>query len=408
MRPVLFEIPLPSWPLPAGPVLLLVALVALVAAGVGYRRRATDLVTLGLLGAAASAAGAAFFWGRSFTPSSLPVMSYGAMLALSLAAGWVLTLRLAERAGLERDVSAHAYVVAALSGMVGARLLYVLTNPGEFQSPLGVLGFGAGGLVAYGGFVGGFAGSFFALRRLRVPFLVWADAAVPSVALGLGLTRIGCYLYGCDFGRPLASGAPLARLGSFPHWGEGSLAGSGSPAFVEHVVRRGLSPLASESLPVHPTQLYEALLGLALFGLALVSFPKRRRHGATFAWLALAYGSGRFVIEFFRDDPERGHFGPLAPGLLWVALGFALVGLSVGLGLLERVGRAQIVPALLLAGGALVATLLARSTAFAAEAHIALSTSQWLGLGTALAAGVALRRLTPKTAETAVTPGEVA
>ncbi len=281
MRPVLFEIPLPSGSFPAGLALVLLSLVAFAVAGVGYRRRATDLVTLGLLGAVASAVGAVLTWGRTFTTSSLPVMSYGALLALSLAFGWVLTLRLAERAGLERDASAHAYVVAAVSGIVGARLLYVATNPGEFQSPLAALGVGAGGLVAYGGFVGGFAGSLVALRRLRVPFLVWADAAVPSVALGLGLTRLGCYLYGCDFGRPLPGGALVARLGTFPRWAEGSLAGSGSPAFVEHVVHRGLSPLASESLPVHPTQLYEALLGLALFGLALASFSKRRRHGAT-------------------------------------------------------------------------------------------------------------------------------
>ncbi len=116
------------------------------------------------------------------------------------------------------------------------------------------------------------------------------------------------------------------------------------------------------------------------------------------------------MIEFFRDDPERGHFGPLAPGLVWVGLGFAAIALAValGLGLFERLGRAVIVPALLLAGGALVATLLARGTAFAGEANIALSTSQWIGLATALAAGVALRRLTPQPAETAVTPGEVA
>ncbi len=394
MRPVLFEIPLPHWSVPAGPALVLLSLVALLVAGLGYRRRAADLSTLGLLGAVASLAGAFLYWGRSFTPSSLPVMSYGALLALSLALGWTLTQRLAERAGIERDASAHAYVVAAVSGIVGARLLYVVTNLGEFQSPLAAVGVGAGGLVAYGGFLGGFAGAFFSLRRLRVPFSVWADAAVPSVALGLGLTRLGCYLYGCDFGRPLSGGALLAGLGTFPRWAEGSLAGSGSPAFVEHVVRHGLSPLATESLPVHPTQLYEALLGIALFALALTGFSKRRRHGELFAWLALAYGAGRFVIEFFRDDPERGHFGPHAPGLVWAGVGFAAVALAIGVARIERFGRAGVVPALLLASGALLATFGARASAFANEASIALSTSQWIGLVTCLAAGVALRRLT--------------
>jgi phosphatidylglycerol:prolipoprotein diacylglycerol transferase len=401
MRPVLFEIPLPPWRLPVGPALVALALAALAVAGFGYRRRAVDLATLGLLGAAASLAFAFLHWGRTFTPSSLPVMSYGALLATSLALGWVLTQRLAGRSGIERDASAHAYVVAAIGGIVGARLLYVVTNPEELRDPIAALGVGAGGLVAYGGFVGGFLGSLFALRRLRVPFLPWADAAAPSVALGLGLTRLGCYLYGCDFGRPLASETPLARLGTFPRWADGSLAGSGSPAFVEHVVRRGLSPLASESLPVHPTQLYEASLGLVLFALSLALFSRRRRYGELFGWLALAYGAGRFVIEFFRDDPERGHFGPLAPGLVWAGIGFAIIALSLGLALIPRFERGAAIPVIALAASALLLTWLARATAFANETNIALSTSQWLGLATGLAAGVALRRL-PERAERAV------
>ncbi len=410
MRPVLFEIPLPSWPLPAGPVLLLVALVALVAAGVGYRRRATDLVTLGLLGAAASAAGAAFFWGRSFTPSSLPVMSYGAMLALSLAAGWVLTLRLAERAGLERDVSAHAYVVAALSGMVGARLLYVLTNPGEFRSPLGVLGFGAGGSSRTAGSFG---------RRLRGVVLRAPPPA--SAVLGLGGRRRA------ERGaraRPDPHRLLPLRLRLRPPAGEWARRWLGSA--VSHTGAKARSRAAARPpssstwcgvgsprsrpsrSPFTSTQLYEALLGLALFGLAPVSFPKRRRHGATFAWLALAYGSGRFVIEFFRDDPERGHFGPLALALLWVALGFALVGLSVGLGLLERVGASSD-----RAGAA------ARRRS--AGRDLARSLHRVRGRGAHRAVDVAVARpgygprgrrcaaaAHPKTAETAVTPGEVA
>lgn len=406
MRPVLFEIPLPRWALPVGPSLGVLALLALLVGFVGYRRRAADLLVLGGFGAVASLVGAVSLWGQTFTPGSIPIMSYGALLALSLGVGWGLTLRLAERAGLERDASAHAYVMAAVSGIVGARLLYVVTNPGEFRGLDGVLAFGEGGLVAYGGFLGGAVGALFSLRRLGVPFWVWADAAAPSVALGLGLTRLGCYLYGCDYGRPLSSDSVLARLGTFPRWAEGELAGSGAPAFVEQVVSRGLSPLATESLPVHPTQLYEALFGVVLFGAALFGYSRRRRHGELFLWLGLSYGAGRFVLEFFRDDPERGHFGPVAPGMVWVGLGFALIAAAVALGLFERLSRRAFVGLGLLLAAAFGAAWLARSSAFASERAIALSTSQWLGLATALAAGAMLRRLGP-TQTTKNTPPSV-
>src|SRR5690349_21437431 len=152
--------------------------------------------------------------------TSIPIHSYGVMLGLSLVVGWYLTLGLAERDGLPKEIMANNYVVTAVAAVVGSRILYILTNLNEFDSFRAMLDVRKGGLVAYGGFLGGFVGSLFFLRRYKLPLLPWADVAVPSLASGLMITRIGCYLFGCDFGQPLSSTAPawLQKLGTFPRW----------------------------------------------------------------------------------------------------------------------------------------------------------------------------------------------
>src|SRR6185436_20397016 len=99
--------------------------------------------------------------------------------------------------------------------IVGSRLLYILTNLGEFQSLSKWFEIRSGGLVAYGGFIGGFLGSWAYLRWKKIPLLPWADLVAPVLGTGLMFTRIGCYLYGCDYGRLLPDDAPgwLKKLG---------------------------------------------------------------------------------------------------------------------------------------------------------------------------------------------------
>ena len=249
----------------------------------------------------------------------VPIYSYGVMLGCSLLAAWGLVMRLGARAeNLDPERMANAFLATAVAAIVGARGLYVLTNPEEFTHPGQWLALRSGGLVAYGGFLGGFVGSWIYLRRQKISLLAWADVVAPSLGLGLGLTRIGCYLFGCDFGRPLGEGAPawLKAAGTFPRRADG-----GSPAWAHHVARYDLAPGAEASLPVHPTQLYESLVGFLLFGLALVLWRRRRFRGQIILALTLAYGVWRFFIEYLRDDPERGfYFGFSTSQLISLAL----------------------------------------------------------------------------------------
>ena len=238
---------------------------------------------------------------------SQPIYAYGVLLGLSLLVGWQMTLLLGRQAGLGAALLSDVYLLAAVAGVAGARVLYILVNHSEFTSAWQWLDLRNGGLAAYGGFVTGFAAAAIYLRAKRVSLLNVGDCAAPAIAVGLFLTRIGCYLYGCDFGVRLPANAPewLAALGRFPHWPE-SLGLRGSPAFVLHVDNYGLASEAAFSYPVHPTQLYEAGVGLVLMTLCLLLFPRRRFWGQVLLFLCMSYGTARFFLEYLRDDPERG------------------------------------------------------------------------------------------------------
>ncbi len=154
-----------------------------------------------------------------------------------------------------------------------------------------------GGIVYYGGVVGGAVG-FLAYRWFYpFPLRPYLDAIAPSIALGTFFGRLGCFLNGCCYGDQ----CQLPWAVSFPArsaaWG--------------HQVNAGLiSEGASHSLPVHPTQLYSALDGLVLLLLLSAFYPLRRRDGEVMGLLTLTYPITRFLIEYLRND-EGAFFGGL-------------------------------------------------------------------------------------------------
>jgi phosphatidylglycerol:prolipoprotein diacylglycerol transferase len=260
-----------------------------------------------------------------------PVFAYGLLLSLSILLGWQLTVRLAQRHGAaSEDVASTACLIAAVAGLVGGRALYVLVN-GDILEENDARWFEltSGGSMGFGGLLAGFIALAAYLRVKKVPLLPFADAAAPALALGTGLTRIGCYLYGCDFGTRLSEAAPswLKALGTFPRWsGEGGL--HGSPALFHHLDRYGLAREATHSLPVHPTQLYEALLAFVLLGVALVLLARKRFHGQVIALLGVVYAVSRFALEYIRDEPDRGEIFGFSGGQLGAILLLAAAGIA--------------------------------------------------------------------------------
>jgi phosphatidylglycerol---prolipoprotein diacylglyceryl transferase len=394
MHPILFRIPLPQRPLMLWWALAAVCAIAVVYALLGLRKKDRASAAMAIVVAAGAGTAAYAFRESKYEAANLPIYSYGVMLGLSLVVGWYLTLTLADRDGLPKETMANCYVITAITAILGSRILYVVTNPDEFKTFADFFALRRGGLVAYGGFLGGYLGSWLYLRKHKIRLMPWADVAVPSLASGLLITRIGCYLFGCDFGKRLPEAAPalLKKLGTFPHWPAGTLeGGDGSPAYVKHLdafrgTDTGAQILSSgASLPVHPTQIYESLVGLFLLAILLWQRKHQKFRGQIFFLFAFAYGYLRFVLEVLRDDSERGEFGPLiaehwmiSGSLLIMAVAFVF-GVSLGI----RDTRVRMVARVLAFVPPIVAFVILRPPSFGKQISIQLSTSQLIGLFTA-------------------------
>jgi phosphatidylglycerol:prolipoprotein diacylglycerol transferase len=181
---------------------------------------------------------------------------------------WLLR-REARRAGLP-DAIVDVGLAGVLGGLAGAKLLWTLEHAGE--APFLSLLTARGGMSWFGGFAGGVAAGLWMMWRARLRPLAVLAAATPGLAAGHAIGRIGCFLVGDDYGRPT----------TLP-WGI---------AFPE-----GLPPTV---VPVHPTQLYEAVPLFVLAGL-LVRLRRAAASEATvLGTYLLAAGLLRFAIEFLR------------------------------------------------------------------------------------------------------------
>jgi phosphatidylglycerol:prolipoprotein diacylglycerol transferase len=221
----------------------------------------------------------------------VPIYAYGVMLGTSLVVGWFIAMHLAKRDGIDQQEAGTIYMWTAVWSIIGSRLLWYFTTPEATLADIPLVN--QGGLVAYGGMIGGLLASVFCCRRRGIPLLQWADVAAPSVVLGTAITRIGCFLFGCDYG--VRSSLPWAV--QFP---------KGSPAWNHHTQLDGLSRAAEWSYPVHPTQIYESLVGLSLFGLLMLIRKYRKFSGQVFLGWVLGYGILRPLIEQVRGDEDRG------------------------------------------------------------------------------------------------------
>jgi len=397
MHPVLLRIPLPSKTIPLWWILIAVALAAVASLVGSLRRGDKNAAILPGLVAAACAGWAGTHWAETVALKPLPIYSFGVMLGLSLVVAWFLTLELSDREGMPREPMGNTAVFAMFMGIVGARLLYIVTNLDEFTSLTDMLALRRGGLVAYGGYVAGFLASIFYVNQVKQPFSRWIDCAMPGIAIGMVTGRLGCYLYGCDFGKPLGEGAPgwLKTMGTFPHWPAGTLdQGDGAPAYLRHLELFGHTELAhtiretQSSLPVHPTQIYESLVGVLLLLVALAVRKRQSFQGEVGLTVAFGYGLLRFSLELLRDDTERGSYGPALPEHVLIPLAFGVFALAFVVGPATSIVRDQVRTAVsaLAFAPALVAFFLMKPAEFAPSAVAQLSTSQLIGLSSAIAA----------------------
>ena len=229
----------------------------------------------------------------------LSISPFGVMLMLAFLAAYAQLAWGLKRLGAgDADDASSLMLWGGLAGIVGAKVYYAML----YQDARLLLD--RSGLVWYGGFIAGAAAVLYAMRKRRLPAWPTADAAALGLALGYGIGRLGCFLVGDDYGAP--TGKP---------WGVAFR--DGLPPTTPAVLRSEYGVEVPPELitpdgfvTVHPTQVYETLAALAIWGIGLMVLRRRPQQG-TVALLVLALlAVERFGVELLRVKDDR-FFGPL-------------------------------------------------------------------------------------------------
>ena len=323
--------------------------------------------------------------------AGLPIRGYGVLVLLGLLTGIGITVYRGGQLGIVPDTIIGLGFWMMLGGIVGARLFYVVQKWDDFVGLDGwhrlidIVKLTEGGLVIYGGVVGGLiAGGVFCWRH-RLPLAATADLIAPGFLIGLSFGRIGCLLHGCCFGGVCTAELPAIQFpaGSIPYTAQissgqllgiklrdayqppgiiaevrpGSLAEQAQIAPGEQLKRiarseedESTSPFAPPqihvevqtgekwigfapedlpawSIPVHPSQIYASINALLLCLLVWHIQPLPNRDGLAFGFAILLYATSRFLLELIRSD-EAGQLGTPFTISQLVAMGSGLIAVA--------------------------------------------------------------------------------
>jgi phosphatidylglycerol:prolipoprotein diacylglycerol transferase len=281
------------------------------------------------------------------------------MLSISFLVGIWMTWREAPKLGMDRERVLDLNLWLVVWAVIGSRLLHVIAD-GHFmeyvnlcldpvkvkateanvsfcstdkqcgweyvcnlathtchppRDCLAVIKVWRGGMAYYGGFIFASAFGLWYARKHQLGMWKTADLAAPWIAYGLALTRIGCFLNGCCYGKV-----------TDVRWGVRFPVGS-----IAHEAQKEAHLIAANAppLPVHPAQLYLAALNLLTFFLLYFVLRRRKRFdGYLFAWLLILKGVFRSFVEIWRDDERGVLFGWLSTSQM---LSVPLVALGIWL-----------------------------------------------------------------------------
>ena len=215
------------------------------------------------------------------------VYGYGLMIAIGIFSAYCLAEYRARKIGLDEERVFGMTLWAVIGGILGGKILYFITILPQIFADLSLLYRDLlEGFVIYGALIGGFIGIVLYCRIWKMKLLAYLDLALPSVALAQGFGRIGCLLAGCCYGRET----------------------SGAFAITFHE-----SAYAPNGVPLVPTQIISSVLDFLHFFILLYFVKKwKKNDGQVTGLFFMLYSAGRFVLEYFRGDLERGSVGVLS------------------------------------------------------------------------------------------------
>ncbi len=214
------------------------------------------------------------------------IHGYGLMIGIGVIAAYLTAEYRARKLRLDADQVFSLLIWCLVFGGLGSKLLFCLTMLDVIiADPSYLLHSLANGWVVYGGLIGGVLGGFLFCRYKKINFLSYFDLALPSVALAQGFGRIGCFLAGCCYGRPTDSPIGITFTNS---------------------------AYAPNGISLIPTQLISSGLDFLHFFVLLYIARHKKAEGQVGGFYLIFYSIGRFILEYFRGDMERGSVGELS------------------------------------------------------------------------------------------------
>lgn len=230
--------------------------------------------------------------------------TYGLMVAIGFLAAFFVAKREFPRHGLSTDFLDTVILMLMVSSLLGARIFYFAVDGFRAlaQNPFSFFKIWEGGLVFYGGFIGGLLFLFFYTRYKEVSLLTVTDSFAAPLLLGQAIGRLGCLAAGCCYGRP----TELPWKVTFTH----------------------PEALAPRFMALHPTQLYEAGFNALLFAGIFFFRDRFAQKGMNTIYYLVGYGVVRFLVEFIRSDDRGIFFLHLYPSQ-WISIVMILIGVGL-------------------------------------------------------------------------------
>jgi len=237
----------------------------------------------------------------------IPVYSFGAFMALAAIAAALIVQFELKRTGYNPEIASTMVLAAAIGGLVGARLLFIVENWHDFlRSPMNYIATGAG-FTWYGGFIGGALAASWVAWKNKIPWLRAVDCAAPALAAGYGIGRIGCHVAGDgDWGAVTDVPWGVAYTNAIIGWVDPN---TGIPY--------------PPGTRVHPTPIYEFIQSAIIFTILWALRKKGYPPGSMFWLYLILAGLARAMVEIWRINP------PVALGMSeaqWFGLALAVIG----------------------------------------------------------------------------------
>ena len=224
------------------------------------------------------------------------INSYGFMLMMAFYSCYYFLNKDLNRLGYDAKLASDIVFAAAVGGILGSKIYYLIENFERVKAdPTGMI-FSGAGLVFLGGLMGGTLGVTYVIKKNKLSWIKFADIVAPLLILGYAVGRVGCLLVGDDYGLPTNVPWGIA----FPN----GLPPSTYSVFQSYYPWVNLEGFSPGVLKVHPTQIYESVIG---FGIFYYLYQKRSKVvivGSLFFTYLIFAGIERFFIEFLRVNSK--------------------------------------------------------------------------------------------------------